>query len=109
MSSRSDPSSTFRERFPCDGRTLIIESNSSHASPCSAGYRLMPHRSACADQSEEHTSELQSHHDLVCRLLLEKKKTQHTQKQHHGHGENTEHLSKNSTSRHGVPHPHRHS
>jgi len=24
--------------------------------------------------SEEHTSELQSHHDLVCRLLLEKKK-----------------------------------
>src|SRR5437773_4912883 len=28
------------------------------------------------DRSEEHTSELQSHHDLVCRLLLEKKKTQ---------------------------------
>src|SRR5260221_6523695 len=26
-------------------------------------------------QSEEHTSELQSHSDLVCRLLLEKKKT----------------------------------
>src|SRR5437773_8943797 len=25
-------------------------------------------------RSEEHTSELQSHHDLVCRLLLEKKK-----------------------------------
>src|SRR3970282_483103 len=25
--------------------------------------------------SEEHTSELQSHHDLVCRLLLEKKQT----------------------------------
>src|SRR6266540_4213212 len=29
--------------------------------------------SACS-RSEEHTSELQSHHDLVCRLLLEKKK-----------------------------------
>src|SRR5437773_9332141 len=31
---------------------------------------------ACARlrRSEEHTSELQSHHDLVCRLLLEKKK-----------------------------------
>src|SRR5438034_7607512 len=27
-----------------------------------------------ADRSEEHTSELQSHSDLVCRLLLEKKK-----------------------------------
>src|SRR5437667_5753348 len=28
-------------------------------------------------RSEEHTSELQSHHDLVCRLLLEKKKLNH--------------------------------
>src|SRR5574343_1336437 len=28
-------------------------------------------------RSEEHTSELQSHHDLVCRLLLEKKKKKH--------------------------------
>src|SRR5438034_2994250 len=38
-----------------------------------------PERSACARisraaRSEEHTSELQSHSDLVCRLLLEKKK-----------------------------------
>src|SRR5437667_4509692 len=32
-----------------------------------------------APRSEEHTSELQSHHDLVCRLLLEKKKKQNTQ------------------------------
>src|SRR5947207_5050825 len=33
-------------------------------------------RSAAAEpaRSEEHTSELQSHSDLVCRLLLEKKK-----------------------------------
>src|SRR5438034_1805461 len=31
-------------------------------------------------RSEEHTSELQSHSDLVCRLLLEKKK--HTQIEH---------------------------
>src|SRR5260221_10135028 len=31
--------------------------------------RMRPRR------SEEHTSELQSHSDLVCRLLLEKKKT----------------------------------
>src|SRR5438034_7929756 len=29
-------------------------------------------------RSEEHTSELQSHSDLVCRLLLEKKKTTET-------------------------------
>src|SRR5438034_3181918 len=31
---------------------------------------------AGASRSEEHTSELQSHSDLVCRLLLEKKKEQ---------------------------------
>src|SRR5437588_8127799 len=29
-------------------------------------------------RSEEHTSELQSHSDLVCRLLLEKKKQERT-------------------------------
>src|SRR5438477_7708934 len=29
----------------------------------------------CVDRSEEHTSELQSHVNLVCRLLLEKKNT----------------------------------
>src|SRR5438034_3388233 len=32
------------------------------------------HREYVGDRSEEHTSELQSHSDLVCRLLLEKKK-----------------------------------
>src|SRR5436190_7709272 len=30
------------------------------------------------ERSEEHTSELQSHSDLVCRLLLEKKKKKET-------------------------------
>src|SRR5438034_7598397 len=37
-----------------------------------AGVLLMPRQ-----RSEEHTSELQSHSDLVCRLLLEKKKNIH--------------------------------
>src|SRR5438874_5183066 len=32
------------------------------------------HSGACWERSEEHTSELQSRRDLVCRLLLEKKK-----------------------------------
>src|SRR5437588_9646064 len=32
------------------------------------------HAICLASRSEEHTSELQSHSDLVCRLLLEKKK-----------------------------------
>src|SRR5438034_3713167 len=31
-------------------------------------------------RSEEHTSELQSHSDLVCRLLLEKKKKENQRK-----------------------------
>src|SRR5437773_7908828 len=35
---------------------------------------LDPLPGAGVERSEEHTSELQSHHDLVCRLLLEKKK-----------------------------------
>src|SRR6202171_3016981 len=33
--------------------------------------------SSPGDRSEEHTSELQSPNNLVCRLLLEKKKTSH--------------------------------
>src|SRR2546430_8970795 len=36
---------------------------------------FLPPRS---QRSEEHTSELQSQSNLVCRLLLEKKKTRHT-------------------------------
>src|SRR5277367_7002697 len=44
------------------------------------------HLTACAGRQgllrdrKEHTSELQSHHDLVCRLLLEKKKKQQNRK-----------------------------
>src|SRR2546427_9194893 len=38
--------------------------------------RRIAHSSPCASsRSEEHTSELQSQSNLVCRLLLEKKKT----------------------------------
>src|SRR5438132_1899725 len=61
------------------------------AVPCSAGtampqpccWIVMPLNTSCVTstplsmrpmRSEEHTSELQSHSDLVCRLLLEKKK-----------------------------------
>src|SRR5438477_9763699 len=35
------------------------------------------------DRSEEHTSELQSHVNLVCRLLLEKKKRHKSPSRHH--------------------------
>src|SRR5436190_17773167 len=36
--------------------------------------RPFDHLRSPGERSEEHTSELQSHSDLVCRLLLEKKK-----------------------------------
>src|SRR5256886_12699768 len=42
-------------------------------------------RSRCSSRSEEHTSELQSQSNLVCRLLLEKKKKQHEDKTHARH------------------------
>src|SRR5206468_9734091 len=38
------------------------------------GALVSPDLPPIADRSEEHTSELQSRSDLVCRLLLEKKK-----------------------------------
>src|SRR5277367_6950754 len=56
----------------------------SETKPCPASPPIsvisLPKRSI---RSEEHTSELQSHHDLVCRLLLEKKK--HKQKSRRRH------------------------
>src|SRR5438034_6272375 len=43
-------------------------------SRCSSWCRKRAAPGPGARRSEEHTSELQSHSDLVCRLLLEKKK-----------------------------------
>src|SRR5260221_8878179 len=43
------------------------------SSPARYGWNNLQER-----RSEEHTSELQSHSDLVCRLLLEKKKKNYT-------------------------------
>src|SRR3712207_8911023 len=44
---------------------------------CCRSFRRRTGRAACEadERSEEHTSELQSRQYLVCRLLLEKKKT----------------------------------
>src|SRR5947207_6424270 len=44
----------------------------------SAVAQNMRERTSAETRSEEHTSELQSHSDLVCRLLLEKKKKNQT-------------------------------
>src|SRR5699024_11735502 len=40
---------------------------------------IVPYFCNKSQRSEEHTSELQSRFDLVCRLLLEKKNTKHSQ------------------------------
>src|SRR5476649_2640351 len=65
---RRPPRSTL---FPY---TTLFRSSSS-ACP-SAASRPSPRNSPSPPRSEEHTSELQSHSDLVCRLLLEKKKNE---------------------------------
>src|SRR5207247_6689152 len=56
-------------------------------------------------RSEEHTSELQSRVDLVCRLLLEKKKTQknstdNIRKKHSEEQDNTRHTTQNTKTNH---------
>src|SRR5260221_9125594 len=45
-----------------------------------------PAAAATISRSEEHTSELQSHSDLVCRLLLEKKNRLQSHAAHHQDG-----------------------
>src|SRR5277367_6952546 len=62
---RRPPRSTL---FPY---TTLFRSHGKHSGLSKSGFRQGTGR---ARRSEEHTSELQSHHDLVCRLLLEKKK-----------------------------------
>src|SRR5947207_7638790 len=55
---------------------LIAHTNAPPAEGFLYGQRLpgmRPSISNASPRSEEHTSELQSHSDLVCRLLLEKK------------------------------------
>src|SRR5437773_6895569 len=65
----------------CLATALILEARgeyprskaSQRVSPCRrrhAAHRML----SAVPRSEEHTSELQSHHDLVCRLLLEPEK-----------------------------------
>src|SRR5438093_10314757 len=57
------------------------------STPGSSGSRSI---SECGSRSEEHTSELQSLTNLVCRLLLEKKKTKQLR---HSHGRDLTALS----------------
>src|SRR5437773_6623889 len=87
------PKSALNTRcMPADGPALVVVLGVSPGLDCGSRWSVVcgrpPDESATtakvtataatiatlAIRSEEHTSELQSHHDLVCRLLLEKKK-----------------------------------
>src|SRR5260370_26142290 len=74
----SSQDSTFEANVP--GRRMVHgiprERNRCSLSwcQCASGVGAMKSASTCRARSEEHTSELQSHLNLVCRLLLEKKK-----------------------------------
>src|SRR5260221_9037942 len=66
---RRPPRSTlfpYTTLFRSHRRQRIVGDRPGHFTRTDADARLL--------RSEEHTSELQSHSDLVCRLLLEKKK-----------------------------------
>src|SRR5947209_14846562 len=73
----------FRSLLPPCGRAKCVASHAGSPWRDSANRRRSgPAECAanglCSPRSEEHTSELQSRQYLVCRLLLEKKKTKKT-------------------------------
>src|SRR2546428_10384058 len=53
-----------------------VKATDAAAHPASASFTVTT-PAISLNRSEEHTSELQSRSDLVCRLLLEKKKQEH--------------------------------
>src|SRR2546421_6559646 len=71
----------FRSRFACLFYSSIFHTRLECLNPSRRFYALTrawnnwnSSKFSLARRSEEHTSELQSRSDLVCRLLLEKKK-----------------------------------
>src|SRR5690242_21507835 len=66
-----------REAASVDGRGYVPPRGR-----CVASLRVPLGREARRGRSEEHTSELQSHVNLVCRLLLEKKKNEENAAKH---------------------------
>src|SRR5438034_4612080 len=66
-----NPTDEFNER---DRQLLLLRQARALVPPPRVILALDADEILAANRSEEHTSELQSHSDLVCRLLLEKKK-----------------------------------
>src|SRR6266540_6309439 len=78
-----DLDSAFATVVQQGGRALIIGADTFFTSQRSQIAVRAARHSLPNIRSEEHTSELQSHHDLVCRLLLEKKKKKNKQKKNY--------------------------
>src|SRR5947207_6639114 len=70
-----DSSRKRRRKSPRDIEIRRRKTPSRSERSSASGFVHRFHGRSSALRSEEHTSELQSHSDLVCRLLLEKKKT----------------------------------
>src|SRR5216683_7802972 len=64
----------FNDTATTEIYTLSLHDALPICSACACCRRSRSPSRWCASRSEEHTSELQSRSDLVCRLLLEKKK-----------------------------------
>src|SRR5205085_11838393 len=78
--SSASPSSVAVAYAPSTSRAACAPRTDSMSACTSRSAASAP--SGPRNRSEEHTSELQSQSNLVCRLLLEKKKKQHTSKRH---------------------------
>src|SRR5438034_6104317 len=83
---------SLHDALPISYRRKRGGTDRADAHPGAQCQRLRGALPALDPRSEEHTSELQSHSDLVCRLLLEKKKGK-TRKQQKDNG-----LSENGVS-----------
>src|SRR2546427_6028044 len=84
---RRPPRSTL---FPYTTLFRSIRTSTTLIPYCSSAARsVRPVRRSIKSRSEEHTSELQSQSNLVCRLLLEKKKAEnHSTRIHYRPGKN---------------------
>src|SRR5258706_2296384 len=103
----ADPDSSARPRSARRERPNPARAASLPPSAGSIHFPVTPKRCAPGLRSEEHTSELQSLTNLVCRLLLEKKQTRHHRKGELNHPENPTDVFEmgDHTDATGVPAP----
>src|SRR2546427_2149955 len=72
--SKVSPAAVITAYAACDERFVPLVQRASSVREPDAASRNEKAAPSVASRSEEHTSELQSQSNLVCRLLLEKKK-----------------------------------